>query len=135
MAKVEFTGFVQKWGKTNPQHPGWGMRVKEPGSKYVDGKYEPTGAAIWRTVTSTKEAGIDFGRFSEGDLVSVKGYEYPELSEYNGVEQTNIMVKAYEVEPVKKGAGRPSAPVQSTPDDDWGTPSDWKEVENGETPF
>lgn len=135
MAKVEFRGFVQSWSKTNPQHPGWGMRVKEPGQKLIDGSYVSTGASIWRTVTSTKEAGIDFGLFSEGDLVEVKGYEYPEKSEFNGEERTNIMCKSYSVEIVKKGNGGSSQPAKPAPDDDWGVPSDWNEVKNEETPF
>lgn len=135
MAKVEFTGFVQAWSKSNPQHPGWGMRVKEPGQKMVNGEYVSTGASTWRTVTSTKEANVDFGDYSEGDLVEIKGYEYPEKSEYNGEEKVNIMCKAFSVELKKKGSGGSGYTPKQAPADDWGVPEEWTEVKDEETPF
>lgn len=93
MAKIEFTGFVQEWNKTSPQHPAWGMKVAEPHSKKEGEKYV-TVSRTFRTVKSAYDVDIDFSQFKEGDRVNIQGTELTEVREYNGEKMYNLIVKA-----------------------------------------
>ena len=93
MAKIEFTGFVQEWNKTSPEHPDWAMKVAETHSKKEGEKYV-TVARTYRTVKAGYGAEIDFTQFRQGDRVTVSGNELTEVREYNGEKMYNLIVKA-----------------------------------------
>ena len=116
MAQIKFTGFVQEWNKTNPQHPAWGMKTAETHSRKDENGELYTASRTFRTVKSSNQAEIDFTQFKQGDLVEVTGWEITEVREYNGEKMYNLVVRADNVVLAEKKS-RKEAEIASGFDD------------------
>lgn len=95
MAEIKFTGFVDEWTKSNPQHPHWAMKVVEPHRKKNEqtGQWETVGRT-WRTIKAAYGVEIDFRNFTKDDMVTIEGKEITESSERDGKTFYNLTVKA-----------------------------------------
>ena len=112
MAQIKFTGFVQEWNKSNPQHPAWGMKTAETHSRKNENGELYTASRTFRTVKAANGSDTDFTQFKEGDLVEVTGWEVTEVREYNGEKMYNLVVRADNVVLAEKKAKKePSAPL------------------------
>lgn len=129
MAEITFTGFVEKWTKDDPQHPAWGMRVSEPHRK-KDGDKWVTVARTTRTVKAAYGTEIDFTKFPVGSRVEISGKELTEVSDRNGQQYYNLVVKAEFVNVLDAAVAeslKPAAPA--------GIPTSWTPVADESAPF
>ena len=117
MAEIRFTGFVDEWTKTNPQHPHWGMRVVETHRKPEGDKWV-TVARTYRTVKAGYEVDIDFTKFTKDDMVTIEGKEVTETTEVDGKKYHKLVVKADKVTlnaTITSGSAGPDYSQQVTP--------------------
>lgn len=125
MAEIKFTGFVDEWTKTNPQHPDWGMRVSEPHRK-KDGDQWVTSGRTTRTVKAAYGVTIDFNHFKPGDMVTVVGKEVTETSERDGKTYNNLVVKA---DTVTAEARSGNVAVNQSKQPTFDAPTGWEPVD------
>lgn len=98
MANVEFTGFVNKT-LTNGDGQVWLLKTAEPHRRENDkGEWETT-ARTFRDVLLSRDSDPDmFAGFTEGDRVTVKGYELTVHSQSGGNDYYNLTVYADSIE-------------------------------------
>ena len=130
MAEIKFTGFVDDWTKTTPQHPDWAMRVSETHRK-KEGDQWVTASRTNRTVKAAYGVNIDFTTFPKGSMVTIIGKEITETSERDGKRYDNLVVKADSVT-IEAHSGNVKV-NQSAPT--FEAPAGWEPAADSNAPF
>lgn len=104
MANIEFTAFING-SHNNAQGKTFVLKTSESHSrKQDDGSYESTGRTF-RDVFIGQNADGDLRDWFEntihedGDMITVKGFEFTRPREYNGKTYYDLVVYADEIEP------------------------------------